>query len=58
MNKGRNILGQKRRKARGAPGAARWEDVGDCFVEPLTPRCPSDGQTGEHQEIPTSSTEW
>ena len=56
MKKGRKILGQKRRKAHGTHGVGRWEDSGGCSVAPLTPRCPSDGQTGGHQDRPTSST--
>lgn len=55
-NKARKMLGEKRRKACGAHGAGRWKDTGGCFVEPSTPRCPSDGRTGEHQDRPTSST--
>lgn len=56
MNKARKILGEMRRKACGAHGVGRWKDSEGCFVEPSTLRCPSDGQTGEHQDRPTSST--
>lgn len=32
MNTARKILGERRRKARGAPGVGRWKDTGGCFV--------------------------
>lgn len=56
MNKARKVLGEKRRKAHEAHGVGRWKDTEGCFVESSTLRCSSDGQSGEHQDRPTSST--